>query len=275
MSQKNQTRTPQSGKSQKMENAGGRGKLTWLREQLYGAATQQMLEAARLKPGDHVLDIAAGTGDQSRMAAKFIGPKGSVLATDISEEVLTVATHFAEQEGYRNITTRVANAEQLDLADNCYDAVISRFGLMLIGNQQLALAEMRRVLKPGGRLAAIVWSLPQHNPLFAMYVNVIEKPVGAKRLGFFSLADAAHFTGLLKVAGFEDVLVQTITTTFHFPSFDLLRAYWGPLFEEALAKLDPEQAQEVLEQLRQGVHQFEGSEGIVAPGELLLGVGTK
>jgi ubiquinone/menaquinone biosynthesis C-methylase UbiE len=234
-----------------------------------------MLEAARLKSGDHVLDIAAGTGDQSRMAAKLVEPKGSVLATDISEEVLTVATHFAEQEGYSNITTRVANAEQLDLADNGYDAVISRFGLMLIGNQQQALAEMRRVLKPAGRLAAIVWSLAEHNPLFAMYVDVIEKPVEAKRLGFFSLADAAHFAGVLKVAGFQEVLLHTITISFHFPSFDLLRAYWGPLFEEALAKLDPEQAQEVVEQLRKSVRPFEGSEGIAAPGEVLLGVGTK
>jgi ubiquinone/menaquinone biosynthesis C-methylase UbiE len=200
MSQKNQTRTPQAGKSQKMEAAGSWGKLTWLREQLYGAATKLMFEAARLKPGDHVLDIAAGTGNQSRMAAKLVGPNGSVLAIDISEEALTVATHFAEQEDYSNITTRVANAEQLDLPENGFDAVISRFGLMLIGKQQQALAEIRRVLKLGGRLAAIVWSLAERNPLFAMYVDVIERPVEAKRLGFFSLADAAYFADVLKGA---------------------------------------------------------------------------
>lgn len=267
MSQKDQNRTPQA--------TGRQGELTSLREQLYGAATGQMLAASRLQPGDHVLDIAAGTGDQSRMAAKLVGPNGSVLATDISEEALKVAAQLAEQEGYRNITTRVANAEQLDLEDNGYDAVISRFGLMFIPNQQQALAEMRRVLKPGGRLAAIVWSLAERNPLFALYVDVIEKPVEAKQLGFFSLADADHFAGVFKSAGFQEVLVEPITLTYQFPSFDLLRAYWGPLFEQTLAKLDPEQSQAVLEQLRQDVRRFEGSEGITAPGEVLLGVGTK
>jgi len=77
------------------EEAEGRGRLTALRQKLYGAVTQQMLEAARLKPGDRVLDIAAGTGDQSRQAARLVGLEGSILATDISEEMLNVAAQFA------------------------------------------------------------------------------------------------------------------------------------------------------------------------------------
>jgi ubiquinone/menaquinone biosynthesis C-methylase UbiE len=125
--------------------------LTELRQHLYGAATWQMLAAADLQLGDQVLDIAAGTGDQSRQAARLVGPEGSVLATDISQEMLEVAARRAEQEGLSNITTRAMNAEQLDLPENQYDAVISRFGLMLIPNLQQALAEIRRVLKPGAR----------------------------------------------------------------------------------------------------------------------------
>jgi ubiquinone/menaquinone biosynthesis C-methylase UbiE len=216
MSQHNQTGTPQ-GES--------RDEITWrLREQLYAALTQQMLEAAQLKPGNHVLDIAAGTGDQSRMAATLVGPTGSVLATDISEESLMTAARLAEEQGYHNLTTQVENAEQLTLGDDTYDAVISRFGLMLMSNPPQALAEIRRVLKPGGRLAAIVWSSAEHNPLFAEYIKVIEQPIdghATKHFGVFSLADPAHFAGLLESAGFQHVEVQTITTTFHFPSFDL------------------------------------------------------
>lgn len=270
MSQNNQTGTSQ---------AGSRDEITQrLREELYGALTQQMLEAAGLKPGDHVLDIAAGTGDQSRMAAKLVGSTGSILATDISEEALITAAQLAEQQGVRNITTRVANAEQLDLVDNAYDAVIARFGLMLISNQHQALAEMWRVLKPGGRLAAIVWSSAEHNPLFAEYINVIEQPVEGhetKQFGVFSLAESAHFADVLKGAGFQQVQVQTISTTFHFSSFDLLRAYWGPLFEETLARLDPQKAQAVLDHLQQAARQFEEAGAIASPAEVLLGVGTK
>jgi ubiquinone/menaquinone biosynthesis C-methylase UbiE len=268
----------QAGKSQKLSDAQSRDDITWIREQVYSALTQQMLEAAQLKPGDQVLDIAAGTGAQSRMAAKLVGPNGSVLATDISEEALLTAAQLAEQDGYRNITTRVANAEQLDLADDTYDAAISRFGLMLISNQQQALAEIRRVLKPGGRLAAIVWSLADHNPLFAIYIDVIEQPVEGhetKRFGVFSLADAAHFAAVLQGVGFQQVQVQTIPITFRFPSFDMLRVYWGPLFEEMLARLGSQKAQAVLEHLQQAARRFEGPEGIVAPGEVLLGVGVK
>jgi ubiquinone/menaquinone biosynthesis C-methylase UbiE len=262
MSQNHQTGTPQ-------------GDITWLREQLYGAITQQMLEAARLQPGDHVLDIAAGKGDQSRMAAKLVAPNGSVLATDISEEALSVAAQLAEQEGIRNLTTRVANAEQLDLPDNAYDAVISRFGLMLIPNLQQALVEIRRVLKPGGKLAAIVWASAERNPLFATYIDVLEILLEPQRFGVFSLADTAHFAGVLENAGFQQVEVQAITTTFHFPSFDLLRAYWGPLFEETLASLDPQQAQNILRHLQQAARQFEDADGIAAPSEVLLGIGVK
>src|SRR5207247_6580352 len=119
-------------------------------------------------------DIAAGTGDQSRQAARLVGPEGSVLVTDISQEMLDVAARLAQQEGLSTITTRAMNAEQLDLPENRYDAVISRLGLMLIHRKPQALAEMRRVLKPGGRLAALVLSKPERNPLFALYVSMVE-----------------------------------------------------------------------------------------------------
>jgi ubiquinone/menaquinone biosynthesis C-methylase UbiE len=101
-----------------LEQAEDRGWLVELRQSLYSAATEQMLEAAHLKSGDNVLDIAAGTGDQSRTAARLVGPSGSVLATAISQEMLDVAARLAQQEGLSNATTRVMNAEQPDLPEN-------------------------------------------------------------------------------------------------------------------------------------------------------------
>jgi ubiquinone/menaquinone biosynthesis C-methylase UbiE len=254
--------------------------LTELRQQLYGAATLQMLAAADLQPGDQVLDIAAGTGDQSRLAARLVGPEGSVLATDISQEMLAAAARRAEQEGLNNLTTRAMNAEQLDLPANRYDAVISRFGLMLIPNLQQALVEIRRVLKPGGRLAALVWSKPERNPLLTLDEALLaqwrateegEEP----QVDAFSLADVVLFGSRLQQAGFQQVQVQVLPLTLHFPSFEVLTDWWGSSWKNALAKLGPEPGRRMLEEARQAVRQFEGPQGMMAPAEVLLGAGTK
>src|SRR5260370_14266286 len=87
----------------------------------FAEATQRMLKAAGLGPGDHVLDIGAGTGDQSILAARLVGPVGSILATDLSADMLTIAAPVAQQEGLTTITTRVMDSQQLDLQDNNFD----------------------------------------------------------------------------------------------------------------------------------------------------------
>jgi ubiquinone/menaquinone biosynthesis C-methylase UbiE len=263
---------------QAAEAAESWGRLTEQRERLMGTATQQMIEAAQLRSGDQVLDIASGTGDQSRLAARLVGPEGSVLATDISQQMLLVAARLAQQEGLKNITTRIMNAEQLDLPDNSYDAVISRLGLMLIPKRQQALTEIQRVLKPGGRIAAIVWSKPERNPLFALYINLVNlvaksrgQESDGKRPDPFSLADTTLFTSALTEAGFQDVQVQTVALTFQFSSFEDVTTWWGHQFDLVMAKLEPH----IMEEVRQAVHQFEGPQGIVAPAELILAVGMK
>jgi ubiquinone/menaquinone biosynthesis C-methylase UbiE len=269
---------------QAAEQASWWERLIPLRQRLYGAATTRMLEAARLKPGDHVLDIAAGTGDQSRQAARLVGPAGSILATDISLEMLEVAAQLAEREELRNIGTQVMDAQQLDLPKDRFDAVISRFGLMLIPDRQQAFTEIWRVLKPGGWLAGLVWSAPERNPLLILDdallarflrghnpAEAAEQPPDA-----FSLADATLFASALTGVGFQNVQVQALPLTFSFASFETLIAWWGPRFAHALAVLDPASRQRLLEDAHQAVRPFERPpEGIVAPAEVLLGVGRK
>jgi ubiquinone/menaquinone biosynthesis C-methylase UbiE len=118
------------------------------RQHVMEEATEEMCLTAGLKSGDHVLDLAAGTGDQSILAARKVGPGGIVLATDLSLEMLNVAAKRAELEGLTNIMTRVMDAEQLDLEERSFDAVICRNGLMLLPHLQSALRGIRRVLKP-------------------------------------------------------------------------------------------------------------------------------
>ena len=135
------------------------------RQQIYGAATEMLLEVAIAQPGSRVLDVAAGTGDQTLMAARRVGPTGNVLATDDSASMLKVAAEAARNEGLTNVETRVMNAENLALDADSFDAVICRNALMLFSNPAKALTEMRRVVKLARKVAVIVFSAVEKNPL--------------------------------------------------------------------------------------------------------------
>lgn len=245
----------------------------------FAAATHRMLEAAELQPGDHVLDIAAGTGDQSLLAARIVGPGGSVLATDLSADMLAIAARVVQQEGLTNITTRVMDAQQLDLEDDTFDAVICRLGLMLLPRRALALREIRRVLKPGGKLAALVWSAPEHNPLWSLPLATLSKfasAAPAPRPDLFSLSDPRVFERELSAAGFHEVSTHALPFESHYASLDaFLRSTGSRLIAGMMRQISQEEQQQLLGEVRQTLSQFEGSHGLVAPAELLLGVGSK
>ncbi len=242
-------------------------------------ATQRMLEAARLKPGDRVLDVAAGTGDQSMVAARIVGPGGSILATDISAKMLDRAARVAEQEGLTNIITRVMDAEDLDLEENAFDAVICRLGLMFLPHFQQALTGIRRVLKPGGRLSALVWSAPENNPLFSLPLAILSKHAKGASSPLpnpFALAYPAVFERALTEAGFCEVTTHPIPFQSHYASLDaLLHSAASMVSADVMGQLSPKEQQHLWGAVRQALSQFEGSHGLVAPAELLLGAGIK
>ena len=139
-----------------------------------GDATEQMLDRAGVQSGSQVLDVAAGAGGQSLAAARRAGPSGRVVATDISPAILTYAAKSAAEAGLTNVETVEADGEDLDgLAPGTFDAVISRVGLIYFPDQQRALAGMRRALRDGGRIAAIVYSTPDRNEFFSVPVSII------------------------------------------------------------------------------------------------------
>jgi ubiquinone/menaquinone biosynthesis C-methylase UbiE len=244
----------------------------------FAEATERMLESAGLKPGDRVLDIAAGTGDQSILAARLVGPSGSILATDISAEMLDIAARMVQQEGLTTITTRVMDAEQLILDDNTFDAAICRLGLMLVPHPQQALREIRRVLKPGGKLAALVWSVPEHNPLFARTLAIVAKfAPGAPMDGLppFALSQPTVFEQQLTEAGFHEVFTRAIPFASHYASLDaFLQSTASRLTAGVMGQLSQHDQQQLVQEVRQALSPFEGSEGLVAPAELLLGAGS-
>ena len=115
----------------------------------YGEVTRQMLDLARIQPGQRILDIAAGAGEPAVSAAERVGPGGYVLATDISEGIVELALQVARERGLKQIETRAMDGEKLDLPDASFDAVLCRLGLMYMPHPVTALREWRRALRAG------------------------------------------------------------------------------------------------------------------------------
>ena len=136
-------------------------------QQWLGPATELMLDMAGVKPGSHVLDVAAGAGDQTLHAARRVGPRGLVLATDISPKILELALENYQNKGLENVQTRVLAGENLDVETGAFDAVISRVGLIYFPDQQKALLGMHKALKPQARRGAIVYSTADKNQFFS------------------------------------------------------------------------------------------------------------
>jgi ubiquinone/menaquinone biosynthesis C-methylase UbiE len=253
------------------------------RQQTYGAATEMMLELASIQPGSRVLDVAAGTGDQTLMAARRVGPTGNVLATDSSASMLKAVAEASRNEGLTNVETRVMNAENLALDADSFDAVICRNALMLFPNPAKALTEMRRVVKPNGKLAAIVMSALKKNPYHGIVYNTayrignIPLPIAGEPW-MYALGEAEVLENLYSTAGFLDVSVRAVSTTRHFPSAsDVIRTMRNSAGDtrQLMDGLNEANREVAWAEIEQQFKQFEGSNGVEIPGEVLIGVGTK
>ncbi|MDB5288521.1 MAG: methyltransferase type 11, partial [Mucilaginibacter sp.] len=123
---------------------------------------------------DVVLDVAAGTGEPGLTIASML-QGGKVVITDLSEDMLAIALQNAEQRGIKNIETCACDVCDLPFPDNTFDAISCRFGFMFFPDIQLATKEMVRVLKPGGKIATSVWSVPEKNFWITAIMGTINK----------------------------------------------------------------------------------------------------
>jgi ubiquinone/menaquinone biosynthesis C-methylase UbiE len=247
-----------------------------------GPATETMLDMASVGAGNAVLDIAAGAGEQSITAARRVGPTGRVLATDISPNILAFARVAALAAGVDNIETRAMDGENLDVADASFDVAISRVGLIYFPDQQKALAGIRRVLKPGGRVAAITYATADRNRFFSIPVSIIRAraslpPPLPGQPGPFSLGAPGAIEQAFEKAGFKDVQVRAVPSPLALPSaaecVRFERESFGAL-HHMLASLPDDDRQAVWREIERELRQFEGPDGFVGPCEMLVAVGT-
>ena len=252
------------------------------RLEAFGPATELMLDLAGVKTGSRVLDVGAGAGDSALMAARRAGPGGHVLATDISASMLEIAMESARHDGLANVSTQVADAQHLDLASDSFDAAISRNCLMLVPDYRRALAEIRRVLKPGSRFAAIVFSIADRCPYLAI-PHAIAFRLGrltSPRLGEFGefrLGAPGILHDVFSSAGLHDVRVHTVPIRHRFPTLsDAMQYARGPLpLRELMTRLSPSEQDQAWAEIERALAQFVGPTGYDSPCELLIAVGMK
>jgi SAM-dependent methyltransferase len=185
-----------------------------------------MLDALSLQPGEQVLELAAGLGETGLLAAELVAPLGRVIISDQAEGMLAGARTRAEELGLGNVEFRVLNAEWIDLPLASIDAALCRWGYMLLADPSAALAETRRVLRPGGGLALAVWDSPQQNPWALLpSLELIERGIGAPPSpgtpGPFALADGERVQQLLEQAGFTEIEVQALDLEQRHASFEV------------------------------------------------------
>ncbi len=248
-----------------------------------GSATEIMFDLARLHPGSRVLDVAAGAGEQSLAAAQRVGPTGHVLATDIAPALLERAASDARAANLTNLETMELDGEALDtLPASSFDAAISRVGLIYFPDQQRALAGMCRALRPGGRVAAIVYSTPDRNGFFSIPVRIIRQraklpPPLPGQPGPFSLGAEGVLEAALSKAGLRHIEVRKVPSPIILPSaaecVRFQRESFGALHQMMVGLSEVERAQ-TWKAIEDELRQYETQDGFVGPCEMLVGAGS-
>ena len=178
----------------------------------FASVSQRMLDAAGVRVGDRVLDIASGTGEPAIPAAERVGPTGYVLGTDFVEDMLAFARSKAAARQLGHIEFRAADGEQLAVPPGSFDVVLIRFGIMFMPDPIACLRRAHAALRPGGRIAVACWAQPERNPAIAVPMGVIKRylevpPPAPGAPNIFAFADAERLRGALAEAGFRDVTI--------------------------------------------------------------------
>lgn len=189
---------------------------------IFAPWAQDLIEAAALRPGERVLDIACGTGIVARTAARTVGSGATVVGLDLSAPMLAVARAAAEAEGL-SVEWREGSAVTLPLADATFDVSFCQQGLQFFSDRAAALSEAYRILTPGGRLVLSVWRGIENSRGFAVLVDALTRHISREAgalmtSGPFGLSNTDELYALIAGAGFSDITIRPVVKALRFPS---------------------------------------------------------
>ena len=242
---------------------------------------RRLIEIAGVNSGMWVLDVATGPGEPALTIARLVGPSGVVVGVDFSPTMLRRARARARSLGLRNALFREMDAEQLAFDDMTFDRVCCRFGLMLMPDAERALAEMRRVLVPGGRVAVAVWSAQSKVNTLGIVRRALERydafdpPLGAP--DFFRFGKAGAVERALRAAGFRQVRTERLTVEWVFKGpvefWDSMKQ--GPSLRRVLSRVPPTIRRAVKEDVFRALEKFQRHGRLRIPNEAVLALGVK
>jgi SAM-dependent methyltransferase len=239
-----------------------------------------LLDGAAVGPADRVLELASGPGGFSLALAAVAG---EVVASDVVPVMVEATAARAKAAGFSNLTAKVLDLEEIDEPDASFDVVVIREGLMFAVNPAAAVGEIKRVLKPGGRVAVSVWGPKVENPWLAIVMDGVSEQLGfqvppATMPGPFALADGKQLVALFRDAGFADIAMSTASSPLHTDSFE---AWWertqklaGPV-ASIIAKLPDEAKAELEDRLRIAAEPYRTTDGFEFPGLTLVATASR
>ena len=231
--------------------------------------SEWLVNAIDPKPGERVLELAAGPGETGFMIAQRLGPEGSLLCTDQAPEMLEVARRRASELGLTNVDFAVVDAQQLELEHGQFDAAVCRWGYMLMADPDEAMRRTRAVVRDGGRLALATWDRPDRNlwlaaPVLALVGQGAMPPPNPADPSPFALPEPTDLERRLGSAGFSDARAERVEFVQAYPSFD---EYWSETMDmaapvaEALAAVSPAEAEAARASTRDTLAQFTADDG--------------
>jgi SAM-dependent methyltransferase len=248
-------------------------------------ATEAILEAAQVRPGQHVLDLACGVGDPALTIAAQVAPSGRVTATDMGPGMMSLAEELARKRGLTNIEFREANAESLPFPDASYDVVTCRFGIMFFPDLDKALRECLRVLKPGGRAAFVAWG-KREQPFAGTTAGIVMKhlpapppPPDPDGPSLFMFGETGRLRRALESAGFSRVHEEDRIIAGRWA--DSLERYWEQFTEVAapfrplLEQLTPEKKEQARLESLAALKKFWNGKELNMPLEIVIGSGMR
>jgi SAM-dependent methyltransferase len=247
------------------------------------AITSRLLELSAPRPGERVLELACGAGGVGIAAAELVGPAGEVVLSDVASEMTTIAAGRAAVLGLGNVRTLQLDLDDLAQPDQAYDVVLCREGLMFALDPAHAVAEIRRILRPGGRVAVAVWGPRARNPWLGVMFDAVGAQLGTPVPppgvpGPFALDDPGRLARLLAGAELSDVVVTEVPTPLRDTSFD---AWWtrtaalaGPLARR-LAALPEHARGQLRARLAEAVRPYQTPTGLDFPGVSLVAAGRR